>query len=83
MIDTGLSLFQEGYRLGGTTRPNRFLALANNCRNPDDNRKLMEEWFRHPNYDDYWRDEDCSLHFDKMNVPCFTIGSWYDFMLAT
>ncbi len=78
--DTGLSLFQEGYRLGGTTRPNRFLALESNCRNPDDNRRLMEEWFRHPNYDDYWRQEDCSLHFDKMNVPCFTIGSWYDFM---
>jgi putative CocE/NonD family hydrolase len=34
----------------------------------------------HPSYDDYWRQEDCSLHFSKMNVPCFTIGSWYDFM---
>ncbi len=22
-----------------------------------------------------------SLHFDKMNVPCFTIGSWFDFMV--
>ncbi len=40
----------------------------------------MEEWFRHPHYDEYWMAEDCSLHFDKMNVPCFTIGSWYDFM---
>ncbi len=80
MVDTGLSLFQEGYRIGGTTRPNRFLAMAANCRNPDDNRRLMEEWFQHPNYDDYWRQEDCSLHFEKMNVPCFTIGSWYDFM---
>ncbi|MCB1237677.1 MAG: CocE/NonD family hydrolase, partial [Verrucomicrobiae bacterium] len=38
------------------------------------------EWFSHPNYDDYWRDEDASLHFDRMNVPCFTIGSWFDFM---
>jgi putative CocE/NonD family hydrolase len=80
MVDTGLSLFQEGYRIGGTTRPKRFLSLAANCRNPDDNRRLMEEWFRHPDYDDYWRQEDCSLHFDQMNVPCFTIGSWYDFM---
>jgi predicted acyl esterase len=80
MVDTGLSLFQEGYRIGGITRPNRFLAMASNCRNPDDNRRLLEEWFRHPNYDDYWKQEDCSLHFDKMNVPCFTIGSWFDFM---
>lgn len=81
MVDTGLSLFQEGYRIGGITRPNRFLELGSNCRNPDDNLALLREWDRHPNYDDYWRAEDCSLHFDKMNVPCFTIGSWYDFMV--
>jgi putative CocE/NonD family hydrolase len=81
MVDTGLSLFQEGYRIGGITRPNRFLDLGNNCRNPEDNLALLREWDRHPNYDHYWRAEDCSLHFDKMNVPCFTIGSWYDFMV--
>lgn len=80
MVDTGLSLFHEGYRIGGTNRPSRFKSLANNCRVPADNDRLLEEWMKHPHYDDYWRDEDCSLHFDKMNVPCFTIGSWYDFM---
>lgn len=80
MVDTGLSLFQEGYRIGGITRPERFKAMDKVCREPTDNRKLMEEWFRHPTYDEYWKAEDCSLHFDKMNVPCFTIGSWYDFM---
>lgn len=80
MIDTGLSLYQEGYRIGGTTRPIRFQQMADVCRDKADNRKLLEEWYQHPNYDDYWRDEDASLHFDKMNVPCFTIGSWYDFM---
>ena len=80
MTDTGLSLFQEGYRIGGTTRPERFLGLGVICRDPEHNLRLLEEWFEHPHYDDYWRDEDCSLHFDKMNVPCFTIGSWYDFM---
>ena len=80
MVDTGLSLFQEGYRIGGVTRPQRFKSMEKICRNPDDNRRLLVEWFEHPNYDDYWRQEDCSLHFHKMNVPCFTIGSWYDFM---
>lgn len=80
MVDTGLSLFQEGYRIGGTSRPERFRSLEQVCRNPEDNQRLLEEWSRHPTYDDYWRDEDCSLHFDRMNVPCFTIGSWYDFM---
>jgi len=80
MIDTGLSLYQEGYRIGGATRPERFKGMDVNCREPAHNRALMAEWFAHPTYDDYWKFEDCSLHFDKMNVPCFTVGSWYDFM---
>ncbi len=81
MVDTGLSLFHEGYRIGGVTRPERFLSLGDNCREPSDNEALLREWDAHPNYDAYWRDEDCTLHFAKMNVPCFTIGSWYDFMV--
>jgi len=80
MTDTGLSLYHEGYRLGGATKPARFKKMDAVARNPADNRVLMAEWFRHPTYDDYWRDEDCSLHFDRMNVPSFIIGSWYDFM---
>ncbi len=81
MVDTGLSLFHEGYRIGGVTRPKRFTDFSSNCRNAEDNVHLLREWDRHPNYDDYWQAEDCSLHFAKMNVPCFTIGSWYDFMI--
>jgi predicted acyl esterase len=81
MVDTGLSLFHEGYRIGGVTRPQRFQELAIHCRLPEDNLRLLQEWDDHPDYDDYWRAEDCRLHFDKMNVPCFTIGSWYDFMV--
>ena len=80
MVDTGLSLFQEGYRIGGVTRPGRFADFGANCREPGDNAALLREWDAHPHYDDYWRAEDCSLHFAKMNVPCFTIGSWFDFM---
>lgn len=80
MTDTGLSLFHEGYRIGGVAKPERFKKMDSTARNPADNRALLEEWLRHPNYDDYWRAEDCTLHIPKMNVPCFTIGSWYDFM---
>ncbi len=80
MVDTGLSLFHEGYRIGGTTRPQRFQRMEAVCRNPQDNRKLLVEWFEHPHYDRYWQAEDASRHFDKMNVPCLTVGSWYDFM---
>lgn len=80
MIDTGLSLFHEGYRIGGTTRPERFQQMDAVCRNPEDNRRLLREWFAHPTYDAYWAAEDCTRHFDRMDVPCFTIGSWFDFM---
>ena len=80
MTDTGLSLFHEGYRIGGTTRPERFKQMDAVCANPEDNRKLLKEWFEHPTYDSYWAAEDCTTHFDKMDVPCFTLGSWYDFM---
>lgn len=79
MVDTGLSLFQEGYRIGGVTRPGRFKVIVDPKGSPD-NEALLREWDQHPSYDDYWRAEDCSLHFGEMNVPCFTIGSWYDFM---
>jgi uncharacterized protein len=80
MIDTGLSLFHEGYRIGGITRPERFRKLADICRVPAHNDELLQEWFQHPSYDSYWADEDCTRHFDRMNVPCFTVGSWFDFM---
>lgn len=80
MTDTGLSLFHEGYRIGGVTRPQRFIAGGKVARDPVDNDALLREWDQHPDYDEYWRDEDASRHFDRMNVPCFTIGSWFDFM---
>lgn len=80
MTDTGLSLYQEGYRIGGATKPQRFIKGGSVAHDINDNIALLKEWDQHPNYDDYWRDEDASLHFDKMNLPCFTIGSWFDFM---
>ena len=80
MTDTGLSLFQEGYRIGGATRPERFKQMDDVCRVPEQNRALLREWFAHPTYDSYWQDEDCTRHFREMNVPCFTLGGWFDFM---
>src|SRR5262249_17721096 len=80
MTDTGLSLFHEGYRIGGATRPERFKQMDAVCRVPEENRLLLAEWFRHPTYDAYWAAEDCTRHFDRMDVPCFTLGSWFDFM---
>jgi uncharacterized protein len=80
MTDTGLSLFHEGYRFGGTTRLGKMKGMDSVCRDPEDNQRLVREWFDHPTYDAYWAVEDCTRHFDKMDVPCFTVGSWYDIM---
>jgi predicted acyl esterase len=76
MTDTGQSLFHLGYRRGGTTRVLRF----QDARDPEDALNLIREMFRHPVYDDFWKLEDTTRHFHKMNVPCFTLGSWYDYM---
>ena len=78
MVDTGLSLFHDGYRMGGSTRYVQFRVMEKFCRDPGDNRRLVEEWTQHPTYDDYWAAEDAGRHFNKMEVPCFTIASWFD-----
>jgi putative CocE/NonD family hydrolase len=75
-----LSLYHEGYRIGGATKPQRFIKGGAVARDIKDNEAMLREWDQHPDYDDFWKDEDASLHFDKMNYPCFTIGSWFDFM---
>src|SRR5207245_11208529 len=43
MIDTGLSLFHEGYRIGGTTRPERSKQMDAVPRAPEHNRRLVAE----------------------------------------
>ena len=78
MTDTGQSLFHLGYRRGGTTR----LMPFQEARDPKDAVDLIHAIFKHATYDQYWQQEDTTLHFDKMDVPCFTLGSWYDFMDA-
>lgn len=77
MTDTGQSLFHLGYRRGGATRGKMPFDEA---RDPKDALNLNIAMFQHPVYDEYWQLEDTTRHFDKMNVPCFTLGSWYDFM---
>jgi hypothetical protein len=39
------------------------------------------DWLRHSSYDDYWK--RWSLHgcFDKIEVPCYHVGGWYDIFL--
>ncbi|MEO7651032.1 MAG: CocE/NonD family hydrolase [Bryobacteraceae bacterium] len=80
ITDGGLSLFHLGYRIGGITRGKRYEQMYDVCREPNDGRMDLLRQLEHPTYDVYWQQEDCRRHFDKMNVPCFTVASWYDFM---
>lgn len=80
MWDTALSLFHEGYRIGGTVRPDSFKTMEAMVREPTENQRLLEEWLQHPTYDAYWAQEDATQFIAEMNVPAFIVGSWYDFM---
>lgn len=54
----------------------RFGALKQVCRVPQDNDRLLEEWFEHPRYDEYWQAEDCSRHFEKLVLAQRLVGAW-------
>ncbi len=40
------------------------------------------DWLQHPAYDDYWRRIDVQAHHDRIAVPAFNIGGWYDIFLG-
>jgi putative CocE/NonD family hydrolase len=40
------------------------------------------DWLEHPAYDDYWRRIDVEDHHDRITVPAFNIGGWYDIFLG-
>jgi predicted acyl esterase len=91
MIDTGLSLYHEAFFQGGggklgplafgggsENRPGPFLSPGRY----DDSSKseIHPAWSEHPYYDEYWAVEDSTPNVPRMNVPCCTIGSWFDYM---
>jgi uncharacterized protein len=40
------------------------------------------DWLDHPAYDAYWRSIDIEAHHDRITVPAFNIGGWYDIFLG-
>ncbi|HUU27647.1 MAG TPA: CocE/NonD family hydrolase [archaeon] len=36
------------------------------------------EWLNHPLYDDYWKAWNVSEKYEKIKVPAFNLGGWYD-----
>jgi uncharacterized protein len=39
------------------------------------------DWLDHPAYDSFWRSIDIEAHHERINVPVFNIGGWYDIFL--
>ena len=42
----------------------------------------FQEWLSHPTYDNYWRKLSVEEYYDKIKVPVFIIGGWYDLFAA-
>lgn len=40
------------------------------------------DWIQHSSYDDYWQSISDEEHFDKVKVPLYTQGGWFDIFLA-
>jgi uncharacterized protein len=36
------------------------------------------DWIDHPTNDDYWKQWSIQRRFDKIQVPAFVVGGWYD-----
>lgn len=39
---------------------------------------FWNQWMKHPDYDEFWKKSDWSLHGDKIDVPALIISGWYD-----
>lgn len=79
LTDYGVSLFHDAYREGGITRARRFLERnVIHARVREDGIAAMNDQLQHPAYDDWWKQEDTSYFFDKMNYPSVMLGGWFD-----
>jgi len=42
----------------------------------------FREWIDHPDFDDAWRCVSIAEHHDRVSVPAFNLGGWYDLFAA-
>ncbi|HUG80166.1 MAG TPA: CocE/NonD family hydrolase [Bryobacterales bacterium] len=42
------------------------------------NAQFYKDWLAHPNYDDYWRKINVEEVFEKIGIPVYTLGGWFD-----
>jgi putative CocE/NonD family hydrolase len=43
----------------------------------------LNDWIRHSNYDDYWKQRGIDYHVSDVTVPALNIGGWYDIFSKT
>ena len=43
--------------------------------------KFYRDWIEHPDYDDYWKGVSVEEHFEKVEVPAYNTGGWFDILL--
>ena len=43
----------------------------------------LNEWIRHPEYDDYWKQRGMDYRYADVTVPALNIGGWYDIFSKT
>jgi putative CocE/NonD family hydrolase len=40
------------------------------------------DWLKHPEDDDFWKTWSIEAHHDKIQVPAYHVGAWYDIFLG-
>ncbi len=48
---------------------------------PRDLASYFFDWLQHSRYDDYWKQWSIHHRFDKIDIPCYHVGGWYDIFL--
>jgi hypothetical protein len=69
------SMYHQAAYQGGAFRKALVAGWLRGNKFSPENLELMRE---HPNYDDMWRQFDCELVADRVNVPVMFLGGWYD-----
>jgi putative CocE/NonD family hydrolase len=50
--------------------------------NAEDLAPYFQEWLGHPSYDDYWKQLSIEDHHDRIQVPGYHVGGWYDIFMG-
>lgn len=83
---------QRSLQRGETTDPSALMQLVGAALNPlpvnettplvnldlHGKGRWFDEWLAHPDFDEYWKDQDWSARVNEITVPVMEVGGWYD-----